>query len=158
MNGWLDIKWFNTQFILIPNFSNIGALRFSRHFLDWNLIFAFRNQRFLLTTHTKVNALKSLPFFYYQSHNDTTNFMNAQKTKNPSDIIFFMSKNQYIEWGKKFIESGQEYEMRLSNNSIVSYLHGPERYIYWNIFGIESLLVEPLSFVLLKLKVRYCII
>ena len=152
VNTWDDIRWFDAQFIIIPNYSKSGILSYSRNFLDYNLFFSFRNQRLLPRNSTKITPDKiQLPTIYYQFEHDLTNFYNSQETEKPSDIIFMMTKNEYFEFGKKLIKFTREYKMRLSNASIDTYIdtHGT----YWNILGPESLLNEPLTCAILKLKV-----
>ena len=154
VNSWEDLSHLNTQFVLID--PNIGPLKYSRTILDWNFLYSIRNQRYLYYNSTEVIDQKhsaNLPTIHYQSEDDDINFVNAQLTRNPSDITFLMTKSQYFEWGKKLINWNEEFNMRLSNNSMKSYLDGQDQNSYWYILGTESLLTEPLTQALLQLKV-----
>lgn len=104
---------------------------------------------------TKVKAERSnLPTFH-DSLNVIKDTENAQLMENPSDITFITTKNEYILLAKAMINQRRDVTLRLSNNSIRSYIHGHEKLKYWT-FARDSLLTEPVSMALLWIMVRNC--
>ena len=129
-------------------------LSYCRHILDYNLIYTFGYRIVTSAPETRVNPSKAqLPKFHSKFEVDLVNFEYAQMTKSPSDITFILTRNQYVEYGIKAIKSRGEFNMRLSNASIESLLSSQYGGVYWNVFGPESLLTEPITFTLLILKV-----
>ena len=51
------------------------------------------------------------------------------------------------------IKAGFKFKLRLSRKPIYSFAHGHEKQIFWSILAKESLLKEPISLGLSRLKV-----
>ena len=156
MNSWEDIRWFDAQFIFVPNFYNHNLNDISRGLLDMNLYFLLEEQRWMRTpTTANINPIRAtLPVIHSYGPDDKKRLMtdveNCQLTENPADIVFIMANIEYIMLGKMLLNMNLDYKMRRSNDTV----NGNQKHILWSIIGTESLLTEPISSTLLRIKVR----
>ena len=158
INSWNDISWFDTQFVYMPHLDYYDTRSaFSRNLLESNLLYSLVASRLIADVDTKAKPDRStLPTFHsYSQYSEDilTNFNNAQITDKPSDIVFIMPKNYYLIYGNIMKNKGLPYQLRISDNPLHSYIYGNERTKFWTLHT-DSLLAEPLSYALLKIKVR----
>lgn len=131
--------------------------------LDWNLFFRLPFQRDTFNKETNINAIAesaSLPTFhhFFNENNETINFTNAQFTKEPSDIVYIMRKDQFNLLGTALKRLNLPFGLRLSRKPLKSFTYGYLQQYYWGLIGDDSLLTEPLSVAILKLKVCFIFI
>ena len=94
-------------------------------------------------------------FLYHEDEYLLLNYNNAQLTRSPANIVYFINTRDYHLKGKKILNLGHEYKLRLSNEPIGSTSDGKLQGIYWIMYGVDNLLTEPLSKAMLILKVQW---
>ena len=121
---------------------------FSRNCMDFNLINRLE--------HYVPERTATLPKFHSFEKNQIEELLKimfeAQLTKNPSDVAFIMTKNQYILFGELMKKMKQPFKMRLSKYPVSDNKYDIDVEGSWSIMK-HSLLLEPLSYSLHKIRV-----
>ena len=152
VNSWNDIHWSETQFVFVPKFSYYELWDISQNFLEMNVLILLIEKRKTLDKVSNTNTEKLILPTFHDSSNIVTDMGNAQRMHNPSDITFVTTKNEYILLRKDMLNKNISFKLRLSNDSIQTYIHGHDNMKFWTL-ARDSLLMEPVSMALFRIMV-----
>ena len=142
---WGNISWFDTRFILV----DIQQTKeISDNLLGHNLMLFY-----MLKQNGSENT-QSLPIFKNEFTNDQDFIDNldlAQDSPNPSDVVFLLTRNEYVNLGLKMKRQKKPFNLRISRKPVKSYAGVNER-LFWNTLR-HSLLNEPIARAILRLQV-----
>ena len=135
---WQNISWFDTQFVATPLYDN---RELANNLLQYNL----------LVYYAQFGIVKE-PSFTFTDITKTLNYINtAQILPYPSDMTFFLSKNEYLQLGLQLKKQKIPFKLRISKRPIKSFITNDRR--FWGTMRY-SLLIEPLSAAIQRVLVR----
>ena len=151
INEWNDFNFFQCQFIYVINSNTKNEIpRFvAPGFLELHLLMQpyFHSKLKVANINDLSSVNKVITLSQNEEQSMVENFNLAQLMKSPSDIIFVMTKNRYLQLAKVMNKRQIPFKMRLSTKATKS--HVP----YMWVIPKHSLLMEPFSRTILTIKV-----